>query len=296
MNIFADNARKSAIVMVKGMRAENAQFTESYWIRYVARAMEPTGNIHFHSDLEFYYPVSGVKACLLDDRVVDIQARDMIIIYPNQIHKFVRNDEEIYERHVVVTKMGFLDEIQENNELLSVLHQAQRAGINRITLSEANHWELMEMLTEYYYIEGTASATRRKLLCAQVVVFICDLLKGQMQEKEELVYNKSVEPILDYINLHYREVECNLDSIAAGCSLSKHYLCDLFKRSTAMTINNYLQSRRILCAKELLAEGYNVTETAEMAGFSDDGNFIRVFKKYIGITPKQYQIMRRDAK
>lgn len=281
--------------MVSVMRVENPQFTESFWIKHEAQA-EPTGNVHFHSELEFYYPVSGIKACLLEKRVLEIHPRDMILIYPNQIHKFVRNDEAIYERHVMVTKMGFLDEIQENNELLSVLHQAQRMEISRITLSESDHWKLMEMLADYYSIEGTASATRRKLLCAQVVVFICDLLKGQLHEKEELVYNKSIEPILDHINRHYREVECNLESIAAGCSLSKHYLCDLFKRSTAMTVNNYLQSRRILYAKELLAEGHNVTETAELSGFGDQGNFIRVFKKYMEITPKQYQIMRRNGR
>ena len=92
--------------MVSVMRVENPQFTESFWIKHEAQA-EPTGNVHFHSELEFYYPVSGIKACLLEKRVLEIHPRDMILIYPNQIHKFVRNDEAIYDRHVMVAKMGF---------------------------------------------------------------------------------------------------------------------------------------------------------------------------------------------
>ena len=44
---------------------------------------------------------------------------------------------------------------------------------------------------------------------------------------------------------------------------------------------------RITKAEQLLKQGSSVTETAEKVGFRESGTFIRVFKKYMGVTPGQ---------
>ncbi|MRN26387.1 AraC family transcriptional regulator, partial [Romboutsia ilealis] len=37
-----------------------------------------------------------------------------------------------------------------------------------------------------------------------------------------------------------------------------------------------------------LAAGYNIAEAAELVGYHDCSYFSRVFKKYCGISPKQF--------
>ena len=41
-------------------------------------------------------------------------------------------------------------------------------------------------------------------------------------------------------------------------------------------------------AKKLLSAGNSVTETALACGFGDYANFIRVFKKHVGVPPGKY--------
>jgi AraC-like DNA-binding protein len=71
--------------------------------------------------------------------------------------------------------------------------------------------------------------------------------------------------------------------------LSVAKLCDLFKNQLSTTANKYLTGKRISHAKKLLSEGKSVTDTAIESGFSDYANFIRTFKKAVGIPPGKYK-------
>lgn len=39
-------------------------------------------------------------------------------------------------------------------------------------------------------------------------------------------------------------------------------------------------------AKNFLGDGYNVNETAELTGYSEQASFSRAYKKYFGTAPK----------
>jgi YesN/AraC family two-component response regulator len=49
---------------------------------------------------------------------------------------------------------------------------------------------------------------------------------------------------------------------------------------------------KIRCAKRLLQNPtIQINEVCYLSGFEDSNYFIRLFKKYEGITPKQYQLL-----
>ena len=53
---------------------------------------------------------------------------------------------------------------------------------------------------------------------------------------------------------------------------------------------DYLNSVRIAKAREMLDNtGMSVNEICQATGFNSVQNFIRVFKKYVGMTPGQYR-------
>ena len=70
----------------------------------------------------------------------------------------------------------------------------------------------------------------------------------------------------------------------------KTFLCHTFKNITGKSIMKYYQELKITEAKKLLSSGKNVTDTAIMCGFEDYANFIRVFKKHVGVTPGKYSV------
>ena len=62
-----------------------------------------------------------------------------------------------------------------------------------------------------------------------------------------------------------------------------------FKELVGKTPIDYLNFYRIERACEMLISGEkNITETAFECGFNDISYFIKTFKKYKGIPPKQY--------
>lgn len=84
-----------------------------------------------------------------------------------------------------------------------------------------------------------------------------------------------------------RAVSVSAAARAAGCSRS--HLSRLFRKHTGDTFENYVIRKRIQISKRLLLDpGKSVAEVAELAGFSDQSYFSRVFRKVVGCSPSSF--------
>ena len=94
----------------------------------------------------------------------------------------------------------------------------------------------------------------------------------------------------EYVKTHYSDEELCLEQIADVLDVNLQYMCFLFKKQTDMTIGNYiLQTRMDMAGKLLQRTTCNVSEVAQKVGFLDVSYFSKCFKKYFGVSPKQYQ-------
>lgn len=83
-----------------------------------------------------------------------------------------------------------------------------------------------------------------------------------------------------------------IDSISHRFGYNKSYFCEMFKAETGETYLKYLNHVRILAACAMLKSGTPVKEAGRMCGYETDSYFIKLFKKTLGITPKQYQLRK----
>ena len=103
------------------------------------------------------------------------------------------------------------------------------------------------------------------------------------------VYSRPIVECLDYIYNHLHEV-IRLSDLAELVGLSKSYLSTLFKQEMGKTIKEYILSKRIEAACNMLKfSDYTSAEIGAILTFSSQGHFSRVFKEQTGQTPREYR-------
>ncbi len=116
------------------------------------------------------------------------------------------------------------------------------------------------------------------------VTLILDRTTSETSDQGNLIHT-----IKNYIAQHYRE-ELSLESLASLVYLSPSYLSKLFKRETGENMSTYLQNIRIDAAKTLLLTTTLKTyEVADRVGIPDPVYFSRIFKKIVGVKPKEFR-------
>ena len=111
---------------------------------------------------------------------------------------------------------------------------------------------------------------------------------GQYCTARELdKHSYAVEVIKKYIigNLYNR---FSLSDIAHHVAFSPNYICRLFKKETGETIFSYIQRLKVEEAKMLLNKKYKVGEVSEQLHFSNESYFTKIFKRYTGMTSKEF--------
>ncbi|ASS68360.1 MULTISPECIES: AraC family transcriptional regulator [unclassified Paenibacillus] len=107
---------------------------------------------------------------------------------------------------------------------------------------------------------------------------------------------KKFAAVLDYIHEHYDE-ELSLDYFACQLGMSAGHFSRLFKEEVGEKYVEYLAMYRLKKAKELLlSTDLRIDDIAGKVGYWGRHSFIRVFRKYEGVTPAQYRSSRPGAR
>ena len=112
---------------------------------------------------------------------------------------------------------------------------------------------------------------------------------GILENEQEQVAPSTIRKIMDEIKEHYTE-NITLTGLAEKYAISVSYLSELLKEHLQLSFSEYISSKRIQKAKELLAdESLSIEQIAEQTGYNDYFYFTKVFKKNTGISPSKYR-------
>ena len=156
---------------------------------------------------------------------------------------------------------------------------------------------LRECGVEVFYLENIHTEYMKKI--------------DRMENTEETFRRLSVEMVRDYCRMirlkSFRNYSLLVQKIiltvdidlgqpltlkyfAGRLNVNGSYLSSLFHRETGMTITEYVTSRRIQRAANLLLTSHIPVKTvAKQVGINDVNYFGRLFKKQFGQTPSQYR-------
>lgn len=150
-----------------------------------------------------------------------------------------------------------------------------------------------QILTEIT-LHADSYETMEKLLEAicHAIELVCSAVEASAKDDESGI----VERVLAYIDQNYNK-DISLKELAENVFFMNHtYLSHLIKKKTGKNYSSYLREVRIHHAKQLLSDpNLSITEVAGFSGYNDSSQFIQVFKKEVGVTPKKYQEMLQNG-
>ena len=97
--------------------------------------------------------------------------------------------------------------------------------------------------------------------------------------------------MVEYIEEHLDGCP-SLAQMAAVVGLNPYHFARQFKAATGLPPHQYVIMRRVERAKELLQAGTDLSlaEVGARAGFSDQSQFSRHFKRFVGVTPGRFRM------
>lgn len=114
-----------------------------------------------------------------------------------------------------------------------------------------------------------------------------NVISKTISRKENIAYAAK-----EFIDDNYADEALSIGMVSQKLYVNVSYIRRTFKNTMNMTVNNYIIQLRMEIAKELIEKGiYRYSDIASMVGYKDAGYFSRSFKKYIGMSPKEYELL-----
>lgn len=127
---------------------------------------------------------------------------------------------------------------------------------------------------------------------------IDDCLENLMQAaRYDMEETQTADDLIDAINKFIDNnlmKKLNLDLIAEAVHANRCYISRIYKERTGENLFDTINHKKIKIAKKYIEDGnLKIYEIAGMTGWEDTAYFSRVFKKYTGYSPKEYERLYR---
>ena len=276
---------------------------ESVYIHLSTDFPEFVGRLHKHEFIEIVYVISGSAVHETAGGSYTVSRGDVVIVNYDTPHAFheVPSDETFTAYDLMFTP-DFLDtsliRAGDFNEMCSSflfysLFPAQEAIGPDVHLAGSSYGVFGELFNKIY-LEYTG---RQKGYCELVRAYIIELIIKLFRKFESSVSGKisprqkeAVEAAVAYLRESFH-THITLDELATHIFLSKDYLNRIFRESTGLPVNAFLQKLRVEEACRLLTTtDRTVVDIATACGFSDSKSFYSIFKRMMHATPGEYRI------
>ncbi|MCI9464539.1 MAG: response regulator [Lachnospiraceae bacterium] len=102
--------------------------------------------------------------------------------------------------------------------------------------------------------------------------------------------SKYIMDAIAYVEQNYANPSISVRDVADSLGISEGHLSFLFRKETDSTLMAYVTKCRMRAAMNLLKSyRHKVYEVAQQVGYRDITYFSKTFKKYVGVSPSEYQ-------
>ncbi|WP_407270882.1 AraC family transcriptional regulator [Radiobacillus sp. PE A8.2] len=252
---------------------------------------------HFHDYYEIIYVYSGNGIFFIDDHFYTMEQGDIFVIPNNTIHHAKPEFNNPITSSVIFISPGlvFSNNLEGNFSFLHLFESVKNSKDYKIKLNTEQS-SIMEhylnsidrelSLSQVGYMQSSLLLTHQIIL--KLYRIQCSSQNYESRDFDSPGFSWILE-ILSFIDKNLGS-KLTLTYLSNQALVSPAHLSRVFKEKTGMSIIDYINKKRILKAKHLLANSSLTNQTiADLVGFDSMPHFYRTFKKYIGVTPAHYK-------
>ena len=237
---------------------------------------------HYHEFCKVLVLLSGTGDYWIEGQRYALQPGDLVFVGSGCVHKPEFAPGSPYERIIIYISPDFLR--RQSTEDCNLL-DGFPDGHGHILRGEP------ELLSRAQELEKELSGNGlgRVLLSNSLLIRLLveaqrSFVQGNLPSPITAPTDSRIPRVLKYIDDHLSE-DLSIDVLAEQCFLSKYHMMRLFREATGFSIYSYIIQRRLLLARELMAQGYSATESCFRCGFGSYSSFTRTYGKFFGTTP-----------
>lgn len=251
--------------------------------------------LHWHYYSEIIYMLRGEVNIVCNDRREVLRKGDLCCIYPLQLHEFSKVGNETaryavikFDIHTINIPKAYISRMYDyfvrrtREDDFCIIVPAERLNgsfINELTCRTVDEYAQNR---EFYSLAVQANIFTLLIEIARSCGKKIPAEKNSIPETDFSFYY-----ILEYIDTHSAE-PLEVAALAKMCHLSYSHFARLFRENYGRSCKEYITYIRLNKAQDLLFHtDYDLSYIAQETGFFDCSHFIRMYKRWKGITPKQ---------
>ena len=244
---------------------------------------------HYHTFHKIILFLSGRAAYGIEGKSYPLESGDLIVVPSGCIHRPELAPGAPYERVIVYISPEFLRAAGAPGcDLESCFTQA-RMQFRFVLRHGAGRRSFTAALSALEQEQGGQHFGSELMARALFLQFLIGVSRGMAENRLEYVSSSACDEkivaILQYLSLHQTE-ELRIDDLAARFYISKYHMMRRFKEETGYTIHNYVVTKRLMLAREKIADGMPVGEACYACGFGEYSAFARAYKKQFSVSPR----------
>jgi AraC-like DNA-binding protein len=251
-------------------------------------------NAHWHQEFEIIRVLSGNFTVCLNNEELALTQGDILFVGCGCLHRGQPTDC-VYECIVVDLKMLLTKNDGITNRYISQITNSEVSIKNTLIPKEC---ELYKTLTELFVLMNNPKSYYELSVYALIFSVISQIYSnGYTSSLNCRQSNRQVELVrfvLDWINQNLKE-DINSKKLSQISNLNFNYLCKIFKNITGQTIIQYVNEQRIEHAcYDITMKNKSITEAAFGNGFNDLSYFAKIFKRYKGMSPREFKSLKKQ--
>lgn len=243
-------------------------------------------DMHAHDVYELFCFLSGSAEYYVEGTVYPLARGDILLLKKAEAHTLLIKARTPYERIVMHFAPGALMD-ERKAELIAFLDNRPLGKFNHYpaAIFRNTHW--------LYYLEQIVSSTSRAHSRVYLNVLIRELFYASAKLHSPNLKKDTTTDIIHYINEHLTQ-PLSIQLLCEKFYISKSQLTRNFQKATGSKVWDYVLTKRLLLARDLLKNGASPTAACTQSGFNDYSSFYRIYKARFGVSPKNDQYRSTD--